>query len=249
MTGIISPDPRQIVARRIEEYREGRLLYYSDRASLLDDLLKKDPFIPALRGVQTAHEWLEEAFHAHESSSEETVMGNTWQKILGDLTSNAVGGGDFLFEKDDVLWILEIKTQPNTINAGGLIQILRSLKEKVRSHSRDSVPGRRGVRPGIGILRGTPTDTERYYEAKGAVDRDIDGFQYRYMVGSSFLSWLTGLDNPASLIEVAPGDTLSSAREACRNRLHNQLDSLLTERGLSNDVGSVIRLCEEVHAG
>lgn len=248
MTANGNPNPRDVVARRMNEYRQQRLSYYSARNSLLTDLLKKDPFIPALRGVRTAHGWLDEAFQAHESSSEETVMGNTWQSILGDLTRRSVGGSDFLFEKDDILWVLEVKTQTNTINAGGLIQILRSLKEKVRLHLGDRVPGRRGVRPGIGILRGTPTDVERNFQSTGGADRDIDGFQYRYMIGSSFLSWLTGMANPAALIDLAPGDTLLEAREACRSRLHAELSTLLTNKSLLDEVSSVVRLSEEVHA-
>ena len=236
---------KQLVARSVDEYQQKRLSYYRDRSALLKDLLKKDPLIPALRGIGTASGWLDEAFAAHESSSEETMMGHAWQQILTDLSSNSVGAGDFLFEKEDILWVLEMKSQTNTFNAPALAQTLKVLKQRVRDHSVVRTPRRRGVMPMIGILRGESIDLIRTFRATTEENREIDGFQYRYMVGTAFRSWLTGIANIADLIEFGPGSVLSQERETCRQRLHVELSELLALKGLPDDVTSIMVLASE----
>ena len=236
---------RAFIASSIDEYRNNRLKYYTTRKSLLRDLLKKDPMIPALRGALTAHRWLDEAFSAHESSSEETVMGNVWQQILTDLSTHSVGAGDFLFEKEDILWVLEMKTQVNTLNGPGRAQTLKTLKERIREHSSIRTPRLRGVMPMIGVLRGDPKDQIRTHRTRAPENRDIDGFQYRYMVGAPFRSWLTGVANPAELIDMHSGQILETARRDCLARLHQELNALLQERNLPDDIKSVLTLASE----
>lgn len=238
---------RELVARSIDEYSGKRLAYYTRRRGLLKDLLKKDPLLAALRGVTTASGWLDEAFNAHESSSEETMMGSAWQQILTDLSSHSVGAGDFLFEKEDMLWVLEMKSQTNTLNAPALAQTLKVLKQRVLDHSGIRTPRRRGVSAMIGVLRGDALDLWRTFSARSAENRDINGFQYRYMVGAPFRAWLTGLTHPSELVEASSeqGASLLSARNDCRQRLQRELDVLLREKGLPDDIQSVMRLSSE----
>ena len=235
---------KELVARSIDEYIAKRLAYYSQRAGLLRDLLKKDPMLSALRGVTTAHDWLDQAFHAHESSSEETMMGNSWQQILTDLSSHAVGAGDFLVEKEDELWVLEMKSQTNTLNGPARAQTLKVLRQRVRDYSSVRTPRRRSVRPMIGILRGEAADGWRTFVATTPENREIDGFQYREMVGAPFRAWLTGFANPAELVAASSENrtVLLGAREACRQRLHEELRDLLITKSLPDEIASIVRI-------
>lgn len=234
---------RELVDRTVDDYCRRREDYYSD-AKLLPKLLKKDVIMVALRGVTSAHEWLDEAFAAHEASSEETSMGNAWQEIVTNLSPSAVGAGDVLVERESILWVVEIKSQTNTLNSASRAQTLKALKAKAMEHLKVKAPGRRGVRSMVGILRGPASDKQKTFVARQAVDRDIDGFEYREMVGAPFLVWLTGFSSLHDLVDpTAPRSTkLAGTRSACIARLHRELEERLHARGLDDTVGSVLEL-------
>jgi hypothetical protein len=236
---------RLLVQRAIEDYVEKRIAYYS-RRDLLKDLLRKDHLIFALKGARSANDWLTEALNAHESSSEETMMGNSWQQILGNL-SRSVGAGDLLVEKDDMLWVVEMKSQTNTLNAVSLAQTVRSLRRKVLDQQQPRTPGRRGVFAMIGVIRGPAADSYLRYSATTRENADIDGFQYRYIVGAPFRAWLTGLSNPAELIsdwrDLA--ERMGQARDQCRIRVLSELVKVLSDRKLPLDVNSILILSAE----
>jgi hypothetical protein len=234
-------EARAIVARNIDIYVQKRLAYYED-PGLLGKVFAKNPLIPPLKGAHTASEWVHENFLAHESSSEETVMGGTWQQILTELSVHAVGAGDFLFEEGDTLWVLEMKSQTNTFNAPALAQTLKVLKQRVVDHSQARSPRRRVVKAAIGILRGTPLDTTRTYIARVPENQDINGFQYRYLVGAPFVLWLTGIERIEDMVDVTGGQSLKSAREACRQRLQDELRQTLNERDLPDEFRSITLL-------
>ncbi len=232
----------QIVQSVMAKYVDKRVAYYRD-TSLLSKLLQKDHLIFALKGASTVEEWVIEALAAHESSSEETVMGNAWQQILTDL-SQSVGAGDLFVEKAGTLWVIEMKSQTNTLNSTALAQTLRVLKTKVIEQSRVHAPGRRGVRPMIGVIRGPASDVDRVFVAASPENRDIDGFQYHYMVGTPFRAWLTGIANPAQLVTdlAETSERVSNARAACRLRLAAEMEAVLAQEGLASNIESVIRL-------
>lgn len=172
------------------------------------------------------------------------MMGNSWQRILSDLSERAVGGGDLLLERDNVLWVVEMKAQTNTLNGVSRPQTVRTLKQKTLAQSRIRHPGRRGVRAMIGVIRGSADDRERTYSDSAPENADIQGFQYREMVGAPFRAWLTGLANPLDLIDDlgSHGHSLASAREECLARLSREIHAKLDEQSLPDDIQSIITL-------
>jgi hypothetical protein len=235
---------RSFVEAAIGEYVSKRLSYYRERPGLLDDLLKKDTMLWALRGAKDTDDWVGFALAAHESSSEETMMGNAWQHILTTISSSAVGAGDLMVDRDDELWVIEMKSQTNTLNSASRAQTLKTLKRKLLEQASVRAPRRRGVRAMIGVLRGDPVDRTQTYRSTRPEDRDIDGFQYREMVGAPFRAWLTGIANPAALIGQTDtrGQTLAAAREECRSRLTAALRARLAAKGLPDNITSILDL-------
>jgi len=204
----------------------------------------------ALRGISTAHAFVEEAFTAFESSSEETHMGMTWQKILKDLSQPAViDAGDILAERESALWVVEVKSQTNTLNSSSLAQTLRTLKNRVEYHSSFQQARRQPVRAMIGVMRGRERDQQVVYSAARTrtENRDLDGFSYRYLVGPAFWRWLTGRPNILSLIGdfSAEAASLQRARQDCLARLHEDMDALLTSRSLPDTIEALLTLTFE----
>lgn len=225
-----------------EDYVRQRLAYYEDRKGLLNDLLKKDATMLALRGVRTLPGFVEAAFAAHESSSEETMMGNAWQDAIARASPNAIGGGDLQVEREGLLWIVQVKSGTNTHNYGSEAQDLRVLRRKVERASRDHHPGRRGVRPMVGIVKGDRLDKEEIYHSED--DKDVDGFSYRRMVGQDFREWISADIAPRDLIG-ALGDyreALVAARSARLESLTAELIERLDARGLAHDIYGIIEL-------
>ena len=88
-----------IAHQAIAKYQTKRLESY--RKMHLSQLLGKDVLLFAARGVTTASAFVDEAFKAAESSSEETVMGSTRQE-LAILLSNSADTGDMTVVRDGV---------------------------------------------------------------------------------------------------------------------------------------------------
>lgn len=204
----------------------------------------------ALRGVTTAEGFVEQAFSALESSSEETNMGTTWQRILKDLAQPAVlDAGDVLAEREGALWIVEVKSQTNTLNSSSLAQTVRSLKERVEYHSSFKQARRQPVKAAIGVMRGREVDREITFAAAGTrtENRALDGFVYRYLVGRAFWRWLTGRPSVLSLVGdfSAEAASLLQARVECLTRLQTEMAQLLADNGLPPTITSVITLSFE----
>jgi hypothetical protein len=241
-----SPDGRrewakERIADALERYVVQREQYYAD-PRLLDKLLKKDALLWVLRGARTIDDWTLLALSAHESSSEETVWGNTWQHILTSLAVNAVGAGDLLVDRDGVLWVIELKSQTNTLNSASRAQTLKVLKAKVEQHDRVRTPGRRGVKAMIGVIRGPDEDRWINHRARSREDADIDGYGYQLMVGATFREWLTGFANPVELLdEQGLLDRIPLARAACLARLNIEVRERLSAEGLPEDVWGIFR--------
>ncbi len=240
--------PEETVRAALQEYAERRLHFY--RVKKLGDLLTKDVLMFALRGVASSEAFVEQAFAALESSSEETNMGTTWQKILKDLSYPAViDAGDILAERESALWVVEVKSQTNTLNSSSLPQTLRSLKERIEYHRSFQQARRQPVKATIGVMRGRESDQELTFTSTGTrtENRDLDGFTYRYLVGPAFWRWLTGRPSILSLIGdfSAEAASLAEARARCLANIQAEMRELLAKHDLSPTIASVIKLTFE----
>lgn len=252
----ILPEHRAKALELIKEYQNRRLDWYrgnlkpKDRNPSLKKLLAKDIAMFAARGITTAEEYVEAAFHAIESSSEETIMGNTWQDILTAISDNTVESGDFTTDREGIRWICELKSQTNTTNSSSFPQELRTLKALVDESYKRQKDSRKQVKAAICISRDDkPKDEMKTYTSSDShhENRDLNGFEYRYITGEKFWRWLTGYSSAVGLLmplshNITGGDEVAEARTQCIQSLKCELLELLTKHNLSNSIDDLVKL-------
>lgn len=250
---------REEVFEIIKRYQNNRINWYKDNlkpknkksevSKLLDRLLTKDITMYALRGITTAEGYIDVAFPALESSSEETVMGNTWQEILTRISENTMDTGDITTERDGILWVCEIKSQTNTTNSSSLPQELRALRTRMEEITGRKRVSKQEVKAAFCVTRDkNPKDEFKTYKAS-AVQRenhDLNGFEYRYITGEKFWTWLTGYPSEAGLLmplsAISGGDEVAEARTHCVQSLKCELLELLRKHNLSNSIDDLVKL-------
>lgn len=252
---MLTEEEKKRVAREIiVEYQQSRLDSYGKMR--LNQLLGKDTLLFAARGISTAHGFVNEAFLAAESSSEETVMGNSRQALAIRL-GQALDGGDLIIVRDGIRYVCEMKSQTNTTNAGGLAAVLQELRKGIQDQQRAMRVHRtvssQEVRGAILVSRSSKSkDEELVYHANTEAKRTypgIDGFSYRYISGVYMWRWVAGVDDPIELFDsiggLDPEGKLEEARKNALARIHRDLDKQLERRGLPDSIDSIYALvCE-----
>ena len=244
------PDAAQtiqpVILSTFEAYVAGRLTFYRNPKKILNALLKKDTLLYALRGIRDSDEFIDHAFPAFESSSEETVWGNAWQEAIAKVAPNTVGGGDLRTERDGILWIIQLKMGAQ--NAGAQAQDIRVLQAKSLHEEREHHPGRKGVKAMYAIVRGRPTDKWDRYRSRTQANADINGFQYQLMVGFPFLEWISVEFDQQGLVRALSHITaeVPGARSECIVQLKAMLRERLSAAGLRDDLESVVTLASGV---
>lgn len=240
-------DPRDLVKRELRAFAQKRIEWYDDpsRASL-DHLLKKDVLMFAARGILTADEFVDDCFRAYESSSEESVMGTLWQAIIAGLSTDTLDTGDLTTQRDDALWVCELKAQYNTTNSSSHVQELRDLQTRVADTRRPKRATNIPVKGAFCVLRGADVDrVEKYAPRRAGENEDLRGFEYRYISGRALWRWLTGYETPLDLVGTLDDlevDEVRAARERCISRIKDDLRSRLRERGLGDTISDVLKL-------
>lgn len=240
---------RKVAYEKLSEFAENRIAWYGDKKKIcLKKLLAKDVVMFAARGVKSAEEFVVEAFHACESSSEETVMGTTWQSIITAISSDTLDTGDMMTVRDDALYVCELKSQTNTTNSSSFPQELRQLKEKCEAQKRLKRASNQKVLPAFCVLRHEKSiDEWREYDPdiRDLANQDIKGFRYRYLAGAAFWQWLTGFDSVEGLVtntsKINVGN-ISEARAECLVRLQDEMHSALEENDLGDSIADVLEL-------
>lgn len=245
---------RDIAYAKLSEFAQNRISWYQDKSKIsLSKLLGKDVVMFASRGVETAAEFVTEAFRACESSSEETVMGTTWQSIIAAISSDTLDTGDMMTARDDALYVCELKSQTNTTNSSSFPQELRELKDKCEAQRRFRRASNQKVLPAFCVLRNKKAiDEWRTFDpdARDIANQDIRGFKYRYLAGSAFWQWLTGFDSVEGLVDdigkIKIGDVREVRRE-CLERLQSEMTEALHNNNLGNSISDVLELKRIIH--
>jgi len=228
---------RDVVARELTDYASQRVASYSRLQ--LKTLLAKDILMFAVRDVRTPDEFVEEAFAAWSSSSEEGVMGTTKQRILTLLAEGAIDLGDLVRQEGDVLWVVEIKSSENTITGTYKLDAIRHLSERVTQLSAPRATRRRTVRGVLGVFRGADADEDVFVESLN--------FTYRHMRGRPFWRWFTGYPGLNSLVGDIGGIgiTIRTARADALIRLKREMSAWLAQYGAEPTLQEVMRLVDE----
>lgn len=245
---------RTIAYDKLSEFARNRISWYRNKSKIsLSKLLGKDVVMFASRGVATAEEFVVEAFHACESSSEETVMGTTWQSIIAAISSDTLDTGDMMTVRDNALYVCELKSQTNTTNSSSFPQELRELKDKCEAQRRFRRASNQEVLPAFCVLRNKKAiDEWRTFDpdARDIANQDIRGFKYRYLAGSAFWQWLTGFDSVEGLVDdigrIKTGN-VREARQECLGRLQLEMAEALNDNNLGNSISDVLELKRIMH--
>ena len=242
-------EQRKAVYGALSKFAAKRSAWYADNRSInLKGLMTKDIVMFAARGVQNADEFVEEAFHAKESTSEETVMGTLRQEICAAVSTDTLDTGDMTTLRDGDLYVCELKSQTNTTNSSSFPQELRELRDKCDTMSRFRRASGQKILPAFCVMRSSkPVDEWKVYTAqdRDQANRDLDGFRYRYLAGAGFWNWLIGHDSVDDLIDsfsnVNLGD-VRKAREDCIERLRKEMSTALAGEGLGTSMDDVLEL-------
>jgi len=113
-------------------------------------LKRKNPYLFKAKNINDAHDLVKLILDAHLSSQEETVFGEFLEKlaifvcgkVFGGRKSSAVGI-DLEFARDDVLYIVSVKSGPNWGNSGQIKRMVDDFRQAKRilrtSNSRANV--------------------------------------------------------------------------------------------------------------
>jgi len=237
---------RKAIYLGLSAYADRRIQSYETLE--LKRLLQKDTLMLAMRGVNDSTSFVDNALAAFESSSEEGMMGEFWQGLANSLSERSIDLSDLLLQRDGDLWLVEIKAQTNTVTGRFRNDLLVDLQRRVAEFARPRRLGQGRVQAMLGVIRGPSTDREVIAKfAPGHRYAGLNGFAYQYKVGRPFWAWLTGHDSLVSLIQTIPPDAarVATAREASRQRLHQDLEQRLKARGDDRSILAVMRLAEE----
>lgn len=127
------------IEEHLPEFYEKRLEGL-DKLNLKNILRRKNPYLFRAKNYDVAHDVIKSIVDAHISSSDESVFGN-WlealvifinEKVYGGIKSSAVGI-DLEFYKDDIRYLVAIKSGPNWGNSGQINRMVANFNAAKRT--------------------------------------------------------------------------------------------------------------------
>ena len=175
----------EFINNNIAEFHENRLKSLSNLR--LDKVLKKkNPYLFRAKNIQTSGELVKTIVDAYLSSQEETIFGGFLERVAIFACGNTMGGYksgmegiDLEIIKDNIRYIITIKSGPNWGNSGQIIKMKDNFKKAAR------------------ILR-TQNSGINVVSINGCcygVDNKPDKGDYIKLCGQRFWQFITGDDN------------------------------------------------------
>jgi hypothetical protein len=98
------------------------------------------------------------------------------------------------------------------------------------------------VRGLIGIIRGPASDDDKVYPGTKTGTEDIKGFRYKKMVGSKFLSWLTGYEDVTQFMSGLEGSIakVGNSRRQSLSRIQQETANQLKTLGLEDHTKNLL---------
>jgi hypothetical protein len=131
-------DVVSFVEENIWEFHERRA--YSLQSLKLTQVLKrKNPYLFKAKNINDAHDLVKLILDAHLSSQEETVFGEFLEKLAIFVCGKVFGGRkssaegiDLEFTRDDVLYVVSVKSGPNWGNSSQIKRMVDNFKQAKR---------------------------------------------------------------------------------------------------------------------
>lgn len=128
----------EYVSANIGDFHSARLHNLS-QLKLLKVLKRKNPYLFRAKNILTAEVFVKTILDAHLSSQEETMFGDFLEGLAIFMNSKVYGGSksaaegiDLEFTKDDVKYIVNIKSGPNWANSGQIKKMRESFRQARR---------------------------------------------------------------------------------------------------------------------
>lgn len=220
-------DLEAIVDRFITEFNRKRL----ERIQEIDIrilLKKKNPYLFISQQVETPEALAEALVSASLSSSDETIFGQTLEKIAIEICSAVFGGRkstttgiDLDFEREGIRYLVAIKSGPNWGNSSQIAKLRQDFKQAIRV-------ARQG-HPNLNIQAVNGC-------CYGTANRDYG--DYRKLCGQAFWELISGDDllfsRLADAINQAAANGYRSHIAGAVDRITGQLRDVWSESGLIN---------------
>lgn len=132
-------DVLKYVERNIETFHQKRIESL-DNLKLNQVLRRKNPYLYKTKNVLTSEQIIKNIVDAHLSSNEETIFGD-WLEGLAVFINKKVYGGfksgirgiDLEFDKDNIRYIVTIKSGPNWGNSSQIAKMVNDFKTAKRT--------------------------------------------------------------------------------------------------------------------
>ncbi len=144
---------KQYVENNLPVFHENRIQKLLG-LDLLKVLKRKNPYLFRAKNPSTASEFIETILHAYLSSQEETLFGGFLEGLAIQICDHVYGGKkssaegmDLEFSKDDILYIVSIKSGPNWGNSSQI----NKMKDNFRKAKRILGTNRRGSKKVVAV--------------------------------------------------------------------------------------------------
>ena len=138
MQSITQQEITDYVAANIQVFHQKRLDSLQ-KLKLLNIVKRKNPYLFKAKDINTAQDFVTFILNAHLSSQEETIFGGFLEELAIFICSQVYGGQksaaegiDLEFEKDNIRYIVSIKSGPNWGNSSQVAKLRDNFKKAKR---------------------------------------------------------------------------------------------------------------------
>lgn len=131
-------DVANFVEENIGEFH-GRRAGSLQNLKLIQVLKRKNPYLFKAKNINDAHDLVKLILDAHLSSQEETIFGEFLEKLAIFVCGQVFGGRkssaegiDLEFKRDDILYIVSVKSGPNWGNSSQIKRMIDNFKKAKR---------------------------------------------------------------------------------------------------------------------
>jgi len=174
-------DVTDYVEENIGEFHQRR----ADRLEslkLTEVLKRKNPYLFKAKNINDAHDLVKLLLEAHLSSQEESIFGEFLEKLaifvcnkVFDGKKSSAEGVDLEFERDEILYIVSIKSGPNWGNSSQIHKMVDNFKKAKRI-----------------LLTNSPRANIRAVNGCCYGQENVDKGDYRKMCGQEFWEFISG---------------------------------------------------------
>ena len=185
----MKPITQQEIADYVEANIQGfhqKRLENLQKLKMLDVVRRKNPYLFKAKNINTAPEFVKTILDAFLSSQEEGIFGGFLEELAIFISSQVYGGQkssaegiDLEFEKDNIRYIVSIKSGPNWGNSSQVAKLRDNFRKAKR-------------------ILGTNTSSANVVAVNGCCygkDRKPDKGDYLKLCGQKFWEFISGDDN------------------------------------------------------